>query len=161
VNVARRVEPLTRFLRYRGDVPPCHELIGVRFMARFIGIVPLGIGITVIAFAWSSEFGGGFGDVPIFFRLFATFVALGFVMIGGTILFAGFKAGDPQALLEQMKRSAMATRSAKAADQQMSSEGYICPGCNAPLGANADVSPHGDVKCAHCGRWFNVHGRTR
>ena len=22
----------------------------------------------------------------------------------------------------------------------------------------ADVSPHGDAKCAHCAAWFNVHG---
>jgi len=35
--------------------------------------------------------------------------------------------------------------------------GYVCPGCCAPLGKRADVSPQGDVKCPHCGRWFNIH----
>ncbi len=34
---------------------------------------------------------------------------------------------------------------------------YACPSCGASLTDNADVSPLGDAKCGHCGRWFNVH----
>ena len=37
---------------------------------------------------------------------------------------------------------------------------YACPSCGAALGKDADVSPHGDVRCAYCERWFNVHGRA-
>ncbi len=139
-------------------------------MARLIGIVPLGIGLTVLAFAWSDGFGGP--GVPVFFRLFFSFVALGFVLMGGATLFAGLKGGvasglvdqalDLRQQLEEGLRARGMTRPTE--DQQspaaprMTSEGYICPSCNAPIGKNADVSPHGDVKCSHCGRWFNVHG---
>ena len=31
-----------------------------------------------------------------------------------------------------------------------------CPNCGSSPGA-AEVSPHGDVKCDHCSRWYNVH----
>jgi DNA-directed RNA polymerase subunit RPC12/RpoP len=42
---------------------------------------------------------------------------------------------------------------------QTGAVGYQCAHCGATLGEQADVSPHGDVKCAHCGRWFNIHRR--
>ncbi|OAI56715.1 hypothetical protein AYO47_08750 [Planctomyces sp. SCGC AG-212-M04] len=138
-------------------------------MVRLIGIVPLGIGLTTITFAWSNEF-GGFGQVPIFFRLFTSFIALGFILIGGTILFAGGGLMPPQQLIDkaldlrQQMEAGMRERGMTPPGEQkqappMTSEGYVCPSCNAPIGTNADVSPHGDVKCGHCGRWFNVHGR--
>jgi hypothetical protein len=137
-------------------------------MARLIGIVPLGIGLTVLTFAWSNEFDGGFGSIPVFFRLFVSFIALFFIIIGAGILFGGVKGGQSalvnQALdLQQQLREGMRARGiTPPAEQvrapQMTSDGYVCPSCNAPIGKNADVSPHGDVKCTHCGRWFNVHG---
>jgi DNA-directed RNA polymerase subunit RPC12/RpoP len=138
-------------------------------MARLIGIVPLGIGLTVLAFAWSNEFDGGFGSIPVFFRLFVSFIALGFILIGGAILFAGFAAGVPSSMvkhvvdLQQQLHEGMAARGLTPPGDpgrapQMTSDGYVCPSCNAPIGKKADVSPHGDVKCTHCGRWFNVHG---
>ena len=138
-------------------------------MARLIGIVPLGIGLTVLMFAWSSAFGGTFG-VPIFFRLFVSFVALAFVMIGAGTLFAGTKGGSHTSLInraldfQQQFQAEMRARGMTPPPEEttnaprMSSEGYLCPSCNAPIGSRADVSPHGDVKCQHCGRWFNVHG---
>jgi DNA-directed RNA polymerase subunit RPC12/RpoP len=45
-------------------------------------------------------------------------------------------------------------------DQQRepSSCGYSCPHCGAPLAVGESISPHGDVKCAHCDCWFNIHG---
>jgi hypothetical protein len=136
-------------------------------MIRLIGIVPLGIGLTVLAFAWSSGFGGM--GVPIFFRLFFSFIALGFVIMGAGIVFGGGGLTAPQELIDrfldfrQQMESGMRARGKMSADDQkqtpqMVSEGYVCPSCNAPIGTNADVSPHGDVKCSHCGRWFNVHG---
>jgi DNA-directed RNA polymerase subunit RPC12/RpoP len=137
-------------------------------MARLIGIVPLGIGLTVLTFAWSNEFDGGFGSIPVFFRLFVSFFALFFIIIGAGILFGGVKGGQSalvnQALdLQQQLQEGMRARGITPPAEQvwtplMTSEGYVCPSCNAPIGKNADVSPHGDVKCTHCGRWFNVHG---
>lgn len=140
-------------------------------MLRLIGIVPLGVGLTVLTFAWSSAFDGGMG-IPIFFRIFASFIALFFILIGGSLVFAGFRTGISSGLVEQaldlqqqlqegMRSRGLTppnTNTTGGADAQMTSEGYVCPSCNAPIGNNADVSPHGDVKCLHCGRWFNVHG---
>jgi hypothetical protein len=139
-------------------------------MARVIGIVPLGIGLTVLTFAWSSDFGGPFGGIPIFFRLFTSFIALFFILIGGGIVFAGSRGGMTSSLVNQaldlqqqlqegMRARGMAPPAEPTQTPPITSEGYVCPSCNAPIGSNADVSPHGDVKCGHCGRWFNVHGR--
>jgi hypothetical protein len=137
-------------------------------MARLIGIVPLGIGLTVLTFAWSNEFDGGFGNIPIFFRIFTSFIALAFILTGGAIVFAGTKGGQSalvnqaldlqKQLQEGMRARGMTPPAEQKPAPQMTSEGYVCPSCNAPIGTNADVSPHGDVKCTHCGRWFNVHG---
>jgi len=138
-------------------------------MARLIGIVPLGIGLTVLTFAWSDAFAGGFG-VPIFFRLFFSFIALFFVITGASLVFAGGGLMPPQSLIEKaldmqkqlhdgMRARGMTPPREQHHGPQMTSQGYVCPSCNAPIGSNADVSPHGDVRCTHCGRWFNVHGR--
>jgi hypothetical protein len=40
------------------------------------------------------------------------------------------------------------------------SANYACPNCGATLGDRSDVSPHGDAKCGHCNRWFNIHNRA-
>jgi hypothetical protein len=136
-------------------------------MARLFGIIPLGIGLTVLTFAWSDDFGGPFG-VPVFFRLFPSFIALGFVFAGGAILF-GARKGVRSSLVDQaldlhqqlqegMRVRGMTPPGEHRSAPRVTSDGYECPGCNAPVGSNADVSPHGDVKCGHCGRWFNVHG---
>lgn len=34
---------------------------------------------------------------------------------------------------------------------------YQCNRCGAALPPKATVSPQGDVKCEHCGGWFNIH----
>ncbi len=127
---------------------------------RLIGIVPLGVGLSVIAFAWSSPL-GGFGAMPVFFRLFITFIALGFVLTGAALLSG--QMTDPRRLrarLEQLRSALppeMTQPNASGRPAGESSVGYSCPSCGAPLDDTADVSPHGDVRCTHCNRWFNVH----
>ncbi|HEY3322926.1 MAG TPA: hypothetical protein VGP72_20900 [Planctomycetota bacterium] len=32
-----------------------------------------------------------------------------------------------------------------------------CPHCGAGLKTGSAISPHGDVLCQHCGKWYNVH----
>jgi hypothetical protein len=66
---------------------------------RLAGIIPLGIGLTVLGFLWSSSL-DEFGRSPflLFFRIFGSFIALGFVLTGFGILFA-----SPATLMEQMK----------------------------------------------------------
>lgn len=138
-------------------------------MARLIGIVPLGIGLTVLTFAWSNSFDGGMGGIPIFFRIFVSFIALFFIIMGAGLVFGGGGLMPPQHLVDKvldmqqqmeagMRARGMTPPGDKPPAPRMTSDGYICPSCNAPIGTKADVSPHGDVKCTHCGRWFNVHG---
>lgn len=129
-------------------------------MAKLFGIVPLGIGLSVIGFLWLSPF-GAFHSPPLFFRIFGTFVALPFVFIGVAAFLAkpeqmlGHARERAEQLSQQLRESSAS--SAKTATTAKSSTGYICPSCNAPLGDKSDVSPSGDAKCAHCGRWFNIH----
>lgn len=127
---------------------------------RLIGVVPLGVGLTLVAFLWGQPF-DGFGSPPMFFRVFGSFVALFFILQGAALL-SGTVGGPGQ-----MKRLAQQLR---AMQQELKSElgedppgagpanvGYQCSACGAPLAKDADVSPHGDAKCGHCGKWFNIH----
>ena len=118
-----------------------------------MGIVPLGIGLTVLGFLWLSPF-RQFGSPPLFFRIFGSFIALAFVLHG--IALVSGKLTDPHQLKSMLSR----LRESQGIDTTSPSDaGYACPYCNAPLDASANVSPHGDALCGHCGKWFNVHGR--
>lgn len=118
------------------------------WFARLFGIIPLGIGLSVLGLLWLTPF-NEFGSPPLFFRIFGSFIALPFLFIGGALLAA--------------KRSALKNASFRVGaappslDSAAGSVGYQCAHCGAALDKEADVSPHGDVKCAHCGRWFNIH----
>ncbi len=124
---------------------------------RLMGIVPLGIGLTVLFGLWFSN--SPLSDAPVFMKLFASFVATPFVVMGIASL-SGKLA--PESQIQSMMK-AMAQHRQKELQDLNSSEpgvataGYQCDGCGASLAENADVSPHGDVKCEHCGRWFNIH----
>ncbi len=125
-------------------------IVGVVF-----GIAFFGIGLAVLFFMWSGD--GGFHDPPIFFKIFASLIALPFVAVGATVAFGSFKAltggasgGSPVAHLKDSASDDF--HSGKA-----SKAAYTCPRCAAPLADNADVSPQGDAKCGHCGGWFNIH----
>ena len=131
-------------------------------MLKLFAIVPLGIGLSVIGFLWFTPF-DQFGSPPLFFRVFGTFVALPFVFIG----VAGLRASSLSSHEQLIQRARDMAESLSQADivppsppQATSSAGYVCPSCNAPIGTGDDVSPHGDVKCSHCGRWFNVHSAS-
>lgn len=124
------------------------------FFDRLIGIVPLGIGLTVLVSVWGN-------NIPLTGRIFASFVALFFVIVGTRIVTAPFP--DPQRLRKMAEQMEAQLRQA-AGDEPVdppSAVGYRCDTCGAPLSSDADVSPHGDVKCAHCHRWFNIHSSTR
>jgi DNA-directed RNA polymerase subunit RPC12/RpoP len=121
------------------------------WFARLIGIVPLGIGLTVLGFLWLTPF-DEFGSPPLFFRIFGSFVALGFVLFGVGIIAASFG-------LRGMRLPRPGDADVPPAVSLPGDAGYQCAHCGATLGEKADVSPHGDVKCAHCGRWFNIHRR--
>ena len=122
---------------------------------RLIGIVPLGIGLTVLGFLWGASW-DDFHSPPLFFRIFGSFVALGFVLIGGGLVFG--KISSPveslKALQDEMQKAGL-TQHSVANDPPQPGK-LKCPNCGSSPGA-AEVSPHGDVKCDHCSRWYNVH----
>ncbi|WP_145230773.1 hypothetical protein [Gimesia algae] len=120
---------------------------GARFVGVVIGCVFAGIGLTVLGFMWSQPF-GGFHSPPLFFRIFASFIAIPFVVIGGFTAYCALTGKGLKKMRSKSFRSAM---------QDSSQGSYTCPKCNAPLSDNIDVSPHGDVKCGYCNSWFNIH----
>lgn len=126
--------------------------------ARLMGIVPLGIGVTVLGFLWSQPF-GGFHSPPLFFRVFGSFIALGFVLQGLVLLFASPEKhlGRMRSMMERMRHQL--PEDLAGTNEPLAGGTYGCPNCGAPLGDDADVSPSGDVKCPHCARWFNIHRR--
>lgn len=125
--------------------------------ARLFGIAPFGIGLTTLGFLWLSPW-NEFGSPPLFFRIFGSFVAFPFVVIGGGILF-----GNHTSLIERMKtlkremeESGLATPTSSSSSSPPVLGKLKCPNCGSSPGAS-EVSPHGDVKCEHCSRWYNVH----
>jgi hypothetical protein len=134
---------------------------GQAILGIVIGMVFFGLGISVMAFVWTER---GFGAPPLFFRIFATLIAIPFVAVGGIMAYGSIQvlrgnhaaAEQIASLLQHSGRSLPDDETASG-----SSISYTCPACGAPLARGAEVSPHGDVKCTHCGGWFNVHKSTR
>jgi hypothetical protein len=125
---------------------------GGRVIGAVFGIAFFGMGLTIIGFLWGAPF-DEFGSPPVVFRIFGSFIALVFVAVGGMV-----------ALSALTGRNLLGSSAAPALDavnprggQGTAPDGYQCPHCGAPLSSQADVSPLGDVKCAFCDRWFNIH----
>jgi hypothetical protein len=156
------------------NIPPPQNPIPTgpaRFLGAVFGLIFFGIGITVIGFLWGLG-GDGFDGPPVVFKIFGSFIALGFVAMGGTLavtsIFGGGMIGRHRALIDEAMRRAQEAQKASATSAPSQQQhppsapamtGYACPHCGGTLGQKADVSPMGDAKCAFCGRWFNVHGR--
>lgn len=108
------------------------------------------IGLTLLVVMWGGTL-DGFGGPPVFFKIFVSFIAAAFMIMGFGVplsaLFASRAAGgapedpaSPGATPPPPKPSA----------------GYQCPHCGAGL-EKQEVSPGGDVKCAYCHKWYNIH----
>ena len=119
-----------------------------RFIGGVFGLVFLGIGVSVIIFLWGSPF-DEFHSPPLFFRVVGSLIALAFVAVGGSVAFAAIKGVRPG-----LRPPVGFGRTGQ---QHSDNAAYERPRCSAPLSAQADVSPHGDVKCTHCDSWFNIH----
>jgi hypothetical protein len=116
------------------------------FVGVVFGLVFFAIGVTVIVFMWSGD---GFGRPPLFFRISASLIATCFLALGGAVAYGSIRA---------LAGGHTASFPMDGSNAQTGSPGhYVCPACGAPLAERADVSPKGDVKCGHCGRWFNIH----
>ena len=131
-----------------------------RFIGAVFGLVFLGIGLTVIGFLWLTPF-DQFGSPPLFFRIFGSFIALAFVAVGGTTAYAAIsgKVMNANTLRNSANLNQVNDSRPESPIAPPGKDGYKCDSCGAPLSTSADVSPHGDVKCSHCNRWFNVHAR--
>ncbi|WP_193212050.1 hypothetical protein [Luteolibacter marinus] len=103
------------------------------------------IGITVLVFLWGG--GDGFGDPPLFFKVFGSFIALGFMVMG---------FGLPLTLLRRSRDEPSGM--AAGPRPRGAGKGYACPSCGGNTG-DAEVSPAGDVKCPYCNGWWNIHRR--
>ncbi len=130
--------------------------LAARIAGGVIGVSFGGIGLAVLAFMWGF-LGDDFPAPPLFFRLFASFIALPFVAIGAAGILAAFSGKAWAPANAGIASEATAGSSSKAGG--LGQPHYQCPQCSSPLADRADVSPHGDAKCGHCGSWFNVHGR--
>ena len=122
----------------------------VRIIFSTFGLAFLGIGLTVIGFLWTAPF-GEFGSPPLIFRLVGSFIACVFVVVGGSTAWAAITGavGGPTQALRRLRQTH--------SQSSGGSTSYTCPRCSAPLSGQAEVSPHGDVKCTHCEAWFNIH----
>lgn len=123
--------------------------------ARIFGACFGGIGLTVIGFLWGAPW-NDFHSPPLVFRVFGTFVAIPFVVIGVTALFGKVPsvADRALALKDQLRESGLVDD--QPARTPPSPGKLKCPNCGSSP-SQAEVSPHGDVKCDHCSRWYNVH----
>lgn len=114
------------------------------FMLVFISLFGF-IGIAVLGFIW---FGTERDFPPLFFKVIASFIALGFITMG---------FGAPLAALKARNQINSAAATPTTPDANESAEaGYKCPHCGAGLGQQ-EVSPSGDVKCSYCSKWWNFH----
>lgn len=130
---------------------------------RLVGIVPAGVGVTLLIGLWFP--GSPFDFAPLFFKIFGSFVALMFILVGSVFLSGALsperRLKSMLSVLQKLQREQLlAQESNQTAESHAEAKvvaGYQCTTCGATLDAQAEVSPHGDVKCAHCGRWFNIH----
>lgn len=117
--------------------------------SRAIAVIFGLIGVVVIVHTWTER---GFGEPPLFFKLFFTLVASVFVLVGiGGVVGKGLRA-DPGGAGRDGPRSP----DRSAGPGARAGLDLKCDHCGATLGAEADISPSGDVRCGYCQRWFNV-----
>lgn len=107
------------------------------------------IGIAVLVFVWSPT--DPFHTPPLFFRVFASFIACAFMLLG---------FGLPLSAIVRARRHGGSIAGHDPASSgpaaPSSGAGYACPNCGAGLGQGQEVSPGGDAKCGYCHRWWNI-----
>jgi len=124
----------------RPAVPPGAIPSAARWVGGVFGLAFGGIGATIIVSMWTAS---GFGEPPLVAKLVASFISMVFIAVGGTMLASAVRG--------------TAAPNPTGASSAAGGAGYACPACGGRLGADADVSPKGDVKCGYCRKWFNIH----
>ena len=113
------------------------------FMLLFMSVFGF-IGLTILIFLWTAR---GFGAPPLVFRLFGSFIAIGFMIMGFGVPLSALRKG-------RASHDAFDLKGSKPTDRKPGH--YICPNCGANVG-DADVSPSGDIRCEYCNEWWNIH----
>jgi hypothetical protein len=125
------------------------------------GLIVIGVGITALIFLWGTPF-NEFGSPPIFFRIFISFIALNFILVGGRTflsrIFGGKIFGNRFPATPKNSEEEEGASDLKP-NHSETSLNYTCPQCSAPLSNGVEVSPHGDVRCSFCNSWYNIHGK--
>jgi len=115
------------------------------------GLVFAGVGVCVLVLMW----GGEADFVPVAARIFGSLIAVAFLAFGGTMAFTALRGEGSMGSVDVPDVDPRFVPPSQPGPATPA--GYVCPRCGAALGAKADVSPMGDVKCPFCGQWFNVH----
>ncbi len=123
-------------------------------LRRLAGIIPLGLGICFMG-AWLSG-PSGHGSMPIFMKLFGVFICLPFIGVGLALIFGKAPSASEQLAALQKQVDETRTIPPLGTGTPVAPGKLKCPNCGSSPGT-AEVSPHGDVKCDHCSRWYNVH----
>ncbi len=106
------------------------------------------IGLSLIIWLWTAD---GFGAPPTIFKIFGSFIALGFMAMGFGV--------SASALLNKGKLMSPTTGNPSSTPTKKPAPGtYDCPNCGANVG-DVEVSPSGDLKCSYCNEWWNIHRR--
>ena len=103
-------------------------------------------GIALLAFLWGPTQGPM--EPPWIFRVMGSLIALMFIAMGFGVPITAYRA-SAQEQTDTPETTPATPDPAKA--------GYRCHNCGAALGPEQEVSPSGDVKCAYCKRWWNIH----
>ena len=123
---------------------------------RLVGIIPLVMGLAMLWEAWGSS--DSFHTPPLIFQIFESCFASILLLLGGSALLGRLKTASPverlKALQEELREAGHTET--PAANEPPARGKLKCPNCGSSPG-QAEVSPHGDVKCDHCSRWYNVH----
>ena len=130
-----------------GPLPPAVKAIGLAMLIP-MSLVPIGVGLTVLGFLWLSS--DQFGGPPLFFKIFGSFVALGFVGFGAIPLIGAIYGRSAAAGLKEKISSDQPGQPAGPAKT------FVCPHCSAPIADLAEISSTGDVRCAFCHGLFNT-----
>src|SRR4051794_39097892 len=101
-----------------------------RLIGAVVGFAFAGIGLTVLFFMWAAP-SGGFDSPPLFFRIFASFIAIVFVAIGGTLGVAALRGGGEFAAPARFFPNASPVSTPPPATPTGATTGYKCPQCGA------------------------------
>jgi DNA-directed RNA polymerase subunit RPC12/RpoP len=138
----------------------------VRHVYLVMGLSMIGLAAVTVFFYVKTLRNSG-ASVDLTFRL----VPLGVALVGFLLGIAWvrsalslFRLGDFENPLEAIQWSARdskseseSSESERVETEKPARDTYQCTACGARIQDASEVSPRGDIRCAYCNVWFNVH----